>query len=73
MEEISDDNGERQSAFFIFAGDGQKLILGFIAEFALPETLRPFRHLRGVPGDIGVTAHDFSRGIAGDNNVIETA
>jgi len=26
-----------------------------------------------MPGDISITAHDFSRGIAGDDNVIEAA
>jgi hypothetical protein len=71
VEEIGDDYRERQAALLIFAGDGQKFILGFVAEFALPETLRPFRHQRTMTGDIGVTAHDFGRGIAGDDNVIE--
>jgi len=72
MEEISDDNGERRPRF-LYSRATDKSSSWVYSGVCTARNPAPIPAFAGVPGDIGVTAHDFSRGIAGDNNVIETA
>ena len=59
VEEVADDHRQRQPAPFVFTRHIEQLCLGFIAQLALPETGRPGRHGRGMPGHVGVTLQDF--------------
>ena len=46
MEEITDNDIDRQASFFILPGDAQQLLLIPIPELALPETQTIFGHHR---------------------------
>ena len=71
VEEIDDDNVNGKALPLVFPGHVQKLLLGLIAQLALPEAQPIFGHHGHGAGNGPVGLYQFGRGIAGYNPVIQ--
>ena len=56
--EVHDDGREREPPLPVLARHGQELLLRLVAKLALPETGRPVRERRGMPGHLRVPRQD---------------
>ena len=71
--EIDHQHRHRQAAALEFPRRGKELLLGPIAQFALPEAGCPLREQRSAAGHPGVVAHDVGVAVAGGDVVVELA
>ena len=58
VEEVDDDDGERQAAALVLAGHRQQLVLRVIAQLALPEAGCPLGQQWSVAGGVNVVPQD---------------
>ena len=58
VEVVDDDHRQRQPAPLVLARDAEQLILGLVAQLALPEAGRPLRQHRRAAGRLAVLAQD---------------
>jgi hypothetical protein len=70
VEEVADDGVQRQPAPGVLAGDAEELLLGAVAQLALPEAGGPLRQHGGVPGGRRVAPHGL-RGPPGRDPVVD--
>ena len=71
VEEVDDDDGDRQAAALVLARHLQKLLLRLVAQLALPEAHRPVRHHRDGAGHGRVRFLDLRRGVARGDPVVD--
>ena len=71
MEEVDDDQVDRDVAALELAGGLKQLLLVPVAQLALPEAQAPLRHDGRVAGGVGVLALDLRRGVAGGDPVVD--
>ena len=64
VEVVGDDDRQGQPTPLVFTGDAQELVLGLVAELALPEARGPLGEHRRAPGRLAVLAEQV-RGIVG--------
>ena len=69
VEVVGDDDRERQPAPLVLAGDAEQLVLGLVAELALPEARGPLRQHRRAPHRLAVLAEQV-RGIVGGGDPV---
>ncbi len=70
MEEVADDDRQRQAAPAVLAGHLEQLRLGAVAQLALPEPGGPPGQYGGVAGRVGVVAQDVG-GLPGGHPVVQ--
>ena len=71
MEEIHHDNADGQSPALILPGHLQQLLLGLVAELALPVAHGEFRHHGHLAGGVRVGLLDLGGGIPGGDPVVQ--
>ena len=71
MEEIDDDQVQRQAPALVFPRHGEKLLLGLVTELALPEAQAVFGHHGYGAGDRGVGGFDLPGCVPGHKPVIQ--
>ncbi len=72
VEEVADDHGQRQPAPPVLARDLQQLLLGAVAQLALPETGGPLGKFGRVAGRVRVAAQHVG-GLTGGDPVVDLA
>jgi hypothetical protein len=73
VEEVADDDGQRQPAPGVLAGDGEEFLLGAVAELRLPEPGGPLRQQRRMAGRVGVGGQDVGRRVTRRDPVVDLA
>ena len=73
VEEVDDDHVQRDAAALVLARDGEDLVLGAVAQLALPEAHDVLAHHRRAAGDGGVVLLNLLRGVAGGDPVVHLA
>jgi len=71
MEKVDNYHRNRKPPFFIFPGDIEKLILGPVAQLALPKTHAIFRHHGNGSCRLSIGFFNFSRAVPRGNPVIQ--
>ena len=71
VEEVHDDDIQRDLSAFVFSCHFQKLFLGLITQLALPEAKAVFRHHRHFSGCVRIGFLDLGRGISRSDPIVK--
>ncbi len=71
VEEVHHDGVQREAHRLVLAGDGHQLILGAVAQLALPVAHAVFGHHGGAAGGGGVVVFDLRGGVAAGDEVVQ--